>query len=116
VPDLVESLRDIEENRRTISICFHIIQSFNNFLYLFYGCVFTSEIKLMIGINLHFSIIVESLGTRSFLNNFSRTGSKLIDLYDSANFADLSNFWIIIICAIFHCGGKKLRLRTALHS
>jgi len=56
------------------------------------------------------------LESKSFSNSFDRTGSKLIDLYDSASSAGLSGFWIIIICAIFYWGGKKPHLSTALHS
>jgi hypothetical protein len=44
------------------------------------------------------------------------TSNKLIDLYDTANSADLPGFWIIIICATFHWDGKKPHLRIALYS
>jgi len=41
-------LRDIEEDRYSVSTCFHIIvYSFNNFMYLLY-CAFTLETKLII--------------------------------------------------------------------
>jgi hypothetical protein len=48
--DLVESLRDIQEDRYAVSIYFHIIvYSFNNFMYLLYSCMFNSKTKLIIG-------------------------------------------------------------------
>jgi len=65
-------------------------------------------------INLYSFIIIKSVGSRNSLNNFDRTGSKLINLYDSVNFADLLGFWTIIIPATFHWNKKKPRLKTVL--
>jgi len=49
VPNLVENLRDIEEGR-AVSTYFHtVVYSFNNSVYLFYGWMFISETKLVIG-------------------------------------------------------------------
>jgi len=45
MPDLVESLRDIEEDRCAVSICFHIIvYSFNNSMYLWLRVYFRNQI------------------------------------------------------------------------
>jgi hypothetical protein len=50
MPDLLEGLRNIEEDRYAISTYFHIVvYSFNNSAYLLYSCIFTLETKLMIG-------------------------------------------------------------------
>jgi len=54
---------------------------------------------------------MEILGSRTFSNNFDKTGSKLIGPYNSASFADLLGSWTIIICAIFHWDEKKPHLR-----
>jgi len=63
-----------------------------------------SEAKLMVGDGTDFclSIITESLDNRNFLNSFDRTGSKLIGLYNSASYADLPRFWIMMIRSIFY--------------
>jgi len=53
-------------------------------------------------------IISKSLDSRKFSNNFDKTGSKLIGLYDSASSAGLPGYWIMMICATFHSGGKSL--------
>jgi hypothetical protein len=45
--DLVENLRDIEENRCTYF--YIVVYSFNNSIYLLYGCAFILKTKLMIG-------------------------------------------------------------------
>jgi len=55
---------------------------------------------------------MKNSGSISFSNNFDRTDNKLISLYDSANSADLPEFWIIIICATFYWDEKKPRLRN----
>jgi len=50
MPDFIESLQDIKEDRCAVSAYFDIVvYSFNNSIYLLYDFVFTSEIKLMIG-------------------------------------------------------------------
>jgi len=49
MPNLIEDLRNIKKDRRIVFICFYIIYSFDNSVYQFYDCVFTSETKLMIG-------------------------------------------------------------------
>jgi len=51
--------------------------------------------------------LLESLGNRSFSNNFDRTSSKLIGLHDSASSAGLPGFWIRMICATFHLSWKE---------
>jgi hypothetical protein len=117
MPDFVESLRNIKKDCSAVFISFYIIvYSFNNSIYMFYGCMLTSKTKLMIGNQLMPLYYYEELGSRSFLNSLNRIGSKRIGLYDSASSADLLGFCIIIICATFYWGGKNSRLRTALHN
>jgi len=101
MPYLIECLKGIEKGSCTVLTCAYIYTySFDDAIYLFYGCVLMLEAKLMVGDYFCFSIITESLGSRSFLNNFDRTCSTLIGLYNSASFAGLPGF--MMICAIFH--------------
>jgi len=113
MPNLVESLQDIEEDRWAISACFHVVvYLFYNSLNLFCYCVYFGS-RTDRGSS--FSIIMLILESRS-LNSFDRTESKLIGLYDSVNFAGLPGFWMILICATFHRNGKKPPLITTLHN
>jgi len=62
-----------------------------------------------LGIIFCLSIISKRLDSRSFSNNFDKTGSKLIGLNDSTSYACLRGFWIMMMCATFHS-----RWKTAL--
>jgi len=61
-----------------------------------------TEVQVMMGDYFYHSIIIESLGRKSFSNSFDRTGNKPIALYDSASSAGLPDFWIMMICTTFH--------------
>jgi len=95
MPDLVESLRNIEENCCAVSTYFHIVVYFFNSMYLLYNC-FGNQIDDRECL----SIIMEIFASKSLSNSFDRIDSKLIGLYNSASTADLPGFWII--CATFH--------------
>jgi len=70
MPNLVESLQDIEEDRWAISAYFYIVYSFYNSM--FYCCMFTSKAQLVIGISPEFSIIMEILENKGFSNSLEQ--------------------------------------------
>jgi len=71
--------------------------------------------KIKLCLVLWISIIVKSLESRRFSNNFSRLGNNQPILFCKFyRFAKLLD--IIIICTIFYWGGKKACLKIRLHS